>query len=788
MSTYGAIGVDLGSLTTLLAAVKSGGVEVLTNDLGNRFTPTIVGLGEKERFLGEAGLSKMSANFRNTVLMAPRLLGISPEYEHLDEEMKWQTCKLVPVDGKLKFEVRYKGEVKQFTAEQVLAMHFTLVKQLCAKAGVGMSDVVISVPSYFTEVERRALLDAAAIADIKCVKLMNDTTASALTYGLFRQRELTEEPRNVAIVDMGHSKLSVAVVAFTKDKLQILSRAYDRHLGGRDFDWMLMEHFATEFKSKRRPDPLQNPKSRLKLANACEKLRKVLSANADAHINVECLVEDYDLTGVMTREGLETLCAPLLDRVQAVCRRALQESGLETLHSVEIVGGGTRMPYVQARLAQAFGLDSVSKTMNAEESVARGCSVQAAMLSAFFKVKDYGIGDRTLYPINISIKNTEEMDDAMTAENLFTANNLFPISKVLTLHKNRPFVMELFYPGDLPAGFNRIIAKYTVNCESSEEEQKIKVTIKMNAHGVVNLESVEKVVTQVVEDMAVEPPAVPSENTQPVPEASDLPDPPPKKEPKKKVTKTPIPSLKHSSSLSDSLLSSLRSLEQTMLDTDRVVHDTADKKNELESMIYTWRDKVNGGCKDYLTSEKAQEILAVLASLEEWVYGEGGDTTKNVYLTKIGQIRDLVDPIDRRYRVFQQIPESASSLRKILSDCLELAHSQHEKYTHIPLTDREPIISLCNSTKTWLDNVIPMVESTPKYQNSPVEPEEIVKKGIQVQELTNSIMNKPKPVPKETKTEEKKTQEEAKMETEEKTEGKMETEEGKSEEPMEVDS
>ena len=800
MSSGGAIGVDLGSHTTLLAAVKAGGVEVLVNDLGNRFTPTMVSLGDKERFLGEAGLSRLNANFRNTVLMAPRLLGISPQYEHLAEEMKWQTGKCVPVDGKLQFEVQYKGETQRFTAEQIVAMHLTLVKQLVARAGVGMSDVVISVPAYFTEVERRALLDAAAIAEVKCVKLMNDTTASALSYGLFRQKELTEEPRSVAIVDMGHSKLSVAVVAFTKDKLQILSKAYDRHLGGRDFDWMLMEHFAAEFKAKRKLDPLQNGKSRLKLASACEKLRKVLSANSDAHINVECLVEDYDLSSSLTREALETLTAPLLDRIQAVCSRALQESGLDQVHSVEIVGGGTRMPYVQTRIAQAFRLESVSRTMNAEESVARGCSVQAAMQSAFFKVKDYGITDRTQYPINISVRYVEEQDEAMAAETLFTVNNVFPVSKVLTLRKNRPFVMELFYPGDMPLGFERAIARYTVKCPVAEEEQKIKVTIKMNGHGIVNLESVEKVETQVVEEMAVEPPAKPEEgkaaSTAPpdpsTPSDSVNPDPEPKKEPKKKTTKTPISSEKWSLSLPETQISTFRALEQSMKAADRQVRETAEKKNELESMVYTWREKLSTTYRDYVVPTTTQEITERLVWVEEWLYGDGSDITKSVYVEKIGKLREMVDPVERRYKEYQQVPEAAEGLKKTIQECEELAQSQLDKYTHIPMTDREPIIAQCQSTRMWLDNQIPIFTAAPRSQNSPLDPEEIVKKGIQIRELTTSIMNKPKPAPpKEIKSEAEKKSGEAKMEADEEKPGdEMGSEEAgeKQEEPMQVDS
>ena len=625
MSSGGAVGIDLGSHGTLLATVKSGGVEVLTNDLSNRSTPTIVSFGEKERFLGEAGFSKLNANFKNTVLASPRFLGLSPEYPRLNDETKWLTCKTIPQGAHIAFEVRYQGETRTFTAEALVAMYFTQLKLTCAKAGVAMSDVVISVPSYYLENERRALLDAAAIAEVSCVRLMNETTASALTYGLFRQKELTEEPRMVALVDFGHSKLSVAVVAFTKEKLEVKSHAFERHLGGRDFDWMLMEHFAHEFQVKNKVNPLQNPRSRLKLSTATEKLRKVLSGNAEAHIGVDCLCEDFDFSSTMSRERLEVLCASLLDRIQQVCEEALAKSGVTQVHSVEIVGGATRMPAVQTRLCQAFHVDAVSKTMNAEEAVAKGCAVQAAMLSAFFKVKEYGVSDRTPYPINISVSYPDDPDHAMDSETLFTEGNLFPVSKVLSLQKNRPFRMDIFYPFEV-LGLQKQLARYVVKGPAEAEDYKLKVAIKMTGHGVLSLEYVERHDTVFVEEMVVDPPA-PAANPAPaaesevpatdpavaatVPEVPAVTDPPAKKPLKKKTNKTPITVDRFHSGIPEATLVQYKDQERRMKDEDHIARETADRKNELESLVYTWRDRLASAYADYVTAEVRDKRIAL---------------------------------------------------------------------------------------------------------------------------------------------------------------------------------
>jgi len=202
------------------------------------------------------------------------------------------------------------------------------------------------VPCYYTEAERRALLDAIAISDLSCVKIMNDNTASALTYGLFRSNEFTDEARIVALTDMGHSKFTVSIVSFTKDKLQVLAHVTDRNLGGRDMDWKIMEFFSEGFEKKNGINLLHNHRARSKMAIAVEKLRKMLSANTEAVLNIEYIAEELDLNGIMNRDQFEALAENHLIRVDEICKQAMIKAGVTAVHSVEILGGGTRIPCV----------------------------------------------------------------------------------------------------------------------------------------------------------------------------------------------------------------------------------------------------------------------------------------------------------------------------------------------------------------------------------------------------------------------------------------------------------
>jgi len=229
---------------------------------------------------------------------------------------------------------------------------------------------------------------------------MNEMTATALNYGIFRKNEFTDTPRIVVFIDVGHCKTSVSVVSFTTDKLVVLGQAHDRHLGGRDFDWRVMEYFANEFEKKYKLNPLTDagPKAKLKLLNGIERLRKELSANLESSINIEYLVEDYDLQSSFKREQMEMLCQDLFDGFAPILDSALQQAGVTSVDFAEIVGGCTLMPSIQAKLTEKLGIE-LSKTLHVDESVARGAAVQAAMISPLYKVKDFAVQDVTMYPI-----------------------------------------------------------------------------------------------------------------------------------------------------------------------------------------------------------------------------------------------------------------------------------------------------------------------------------------------------------------------------------------------------
>ena len=217
--------------------------------------------------------------------------------DQLKEEEKFITYKLVHLENKkIGFEITNRGVTQVVTPEQIYAYYLKKVKKFYEIANILSNDIVISVPSYYSNAERQSVLDAADIAGLKCIRLINESTATALNYGFFRRPDLDEKnPRVVAFVDLGHSKLTVTIASFLKGKMKIIIHNSDRNIGARNFDYLLVDKLGEAFTKKVGSDPRKNVRARLRMLDVIEKQRKILSANLEATIHLESLLEDEDL-------------------------------------------------------------------------------------------------------------------------------------------------------------------------------------------------------------------------------------------------------------------------------------------------------------------------------------------------------------------------------------------------------------------------------------------------------------------------------------------------------------
>lgn len=353
------IGIDLGSYKSKIAVAKRGGVQIITNDANFRETPCVVGFGPAERNVGEAGLIKMKSNFRDTIVAPQRFVGLGVNYPHLRAETRHCPAKNDISSGKLQFQVNYQGQKESLYPEQALAAYFNKLRSIMEHNQFESKEAVIAVPTYLTQVERKGILTAAKIAELHVTRLINESTAVALDYGIFRKADLDpKNPRNVLFLDFGHTQFGAFCCSFTKEEMNTLTQHYDRNLGCRDLDQAMFEFYRAHFeKTSGGCDLAENRKAIVKLMENIERQRKILSGNTEFEMNIEYLMEENDLHYTMTRDQFNSISQPVFTKLREILLRVrdeIKQKGIE-LHSVELIGGGTRIPQFLKNVKEVFG-------------------------------------------------------------------------------------------------------------------------------------------------------------------------------------------------------------------------------------------------------------------------------------------------------------------------------------------------------------------------------------------------------------------------------------------------
>lgn len=470
-----------------------------------------MGFGPKARYLGEAAKTQEISNLKNTVSSLKRLAGRSLKDPDVQLEQQYISAPLVDVNGQVGAEVTYCGNKERFTATQLCAMYLSKIRHTTStELRLPVQDIVMSVPHWFTDIQRRALIDAAEIAGLKLLRLMNDTTAVALGWGITKL-DLPgpeEKPRRVAFVDVGHSNYTCSIVEFKKGELAVKATACDRHYGGRDFDKALVDHLQKEFLGKYKIDIFSNPRAVARVQAAAEKTKKILSANQQAPLNIESLMNDIDVSAMVTRQEFEALIEPLLNKTHVTLEQALADAKLtkDDIEIIEVVGGGSRVPAIKERIQTFFG-KPLSFTLNQDEAVARGCAFSCAILSPVFKVRDFSVQDVIPYPIEFAWEKAADIPDEDTSLVVFNKGGVMPSTKILTFYRKQPFDLEARYvnPEDLPGQVNPWIGRFSVKgvkaATGPDDFMICKLKARVNIHGVLNVES-----GYYVEDQEVEEP------------------------------------------------------------------------------------------------------------------------------------------------------------------------------------------------------------------------------------------------------------------------------------------
>ncbi|KAF0750652.1 hypothetical protein AaE_006632 [Aphanomyces astaci] len=761
-------GVDFGGEFFKIALVKPGkSFEIVTNVHSKRKTETIVSFNGEERLFGADAMNIEVRRPQNAYSQIRRLLGTTVTHPLVESMTKSEYFPYTLTHNDTRGSVGLKHDDEHtFHAEELVAMVFTHAKTITNEFAEG------PVRDW-----RQAVIDAAEIAGIRVLSLIDENTAAALHHALSIDVPEVGKPTRVMFYNMGSTSLQVSVVEYTsrivpdgfkKNKtivdFEVLGKSWDESLGGSQFDLRLADKFADEFntKLKKGDDIRLVPRAMAKLRAAARKTKIVLSANEVIPVVVPSLHADLDFKSNAKRSEFEALCADLFGRVLGPVESVLQKTGLAKtdLSAIEIIGGGVRIPKIQSLLKGYFERD-LGLHLNGDEAMALGAAFHGANLSTAFRVRHVGMTDIASYPVGVRLVDlhrehpaADDGDDKhwVKRASLFGDAQRLNVKKSVAFSHSTDVSCTFRYdqPSGLPAGTSALISRYNITgidafvskyADKNLGEPKVTLTFSLDGSGLAHIVKAEATLEEEVE--VVEKKKIKKDGDD------------------KKKTTNDVEADKTEAKAEDDDVNDVEDKESIALlseldKADSIRKTNAEAKNRLEAFVYEAREYLSQqeeAVASVSTPDQREKLATEVDATEEWLYEDGDDLDANAYNERHAPLRAQLDALAFRVDELAALPEAILKAQQYVISTKDLMEQWATEKPQVTEAERGDIVAKVDELAAWIEEEQAKQAAIPKHDTPVLTSAQVLKKVSFVKKLVTALGKKPKPVVEKKKEE-----------------------------------